>query len=521
MRRWMLLAGWVGCGDDREGKAGGEDTGAGVCTSVVEGFADRDGDGYGDDGAPMVGCAGDAGFATESGDCDDGYVSVHPYAGDICGDGIDQDCSGADRACGLYGVGDASVVIDCGDPWGYVDSWSNYYGTSARIDGDSVRVLQQFPGQLGAIRLRPGSYPAAVEEITTWTQSVPTSSFLWSEFVTYSGGAGDSLFTNFFGSYEDNYGIRRFDPPWTGDRTENDADATWENDTIAGLAVAADPAGVGTDRVVVYVSDATGVGGTYAVDPGAGPGSLGDVAAAYLDGAWLSPAGDVDGDGISDFSTFRGSLQDVGVILGPLADSVAAVDDLEDRRWSGPTGYAPISVGDFDGDGLADLELTLTGGTDTEVLRRAYVFAGNAASGAVEDVTLVTVSGDLCPEVYTYWGNGYPLCNEPFSAAAVGDLDADGRSEILVQGAFASETAEITDSIVVRGGSSGTLDLATDSDGVIRFEGMGPRLRQETIRPMGGFSPDFDGDGLLDLFLPYYDEATGGSAILGFRGPIE
>ena len=33
------------------------------------------------------------------GDCDDGNADIYPGAEEICGDGIDQDCSGTDKEC--------------------------------------------------------------------------------------------------------------------------------------------------------------------------------------------------------------------------------------------------------------------------------------------------------------------------------------------------------------------------------------------------------------------------------------
>ena len=73
---------------------------------------DRDGDGWqaGDGCTPPV-------------DCDDGDASVHPEADEICGDGIDQDCNGADIACPScedrdgdgYGEGAGCEGRDCDD----------------------------------------------------------------------------------------------------------------------------------------------------------------------------------------------------------------------------------------------------------------------------------------------------------------------------------------------------------------------------------------------------------------------
>lgn len=36
------------------------------------------------------------GFSEVEGDCDDSNASINPEAEEICDDGIDQDCSGAD-----------------------------------------------------------------------------------------------------------------------------------------------------------------------------------------------------------------------------------------------------------------------------------------------------------------------------------------------------------------------------------------------------------------------------------------
>jgi len=73
---WCTLAGW-------------DSTGVTV---------DRDGDGY----------------AENQGDCNDGDSTIHPNAVEICGDAIDQNCSGADLACNdteIFTFGDEEIVV--------------------------------------------------------------------------------------------------------------------------------------------------------------------------------------------------------------------------------------------------------------------------------------------------------------------------------------------------------------------------------------------------------------------------
>jgi hypothetical protein len=64
---------------------------------------DEDGDGFAD-------------FGQGGDDCDDADPNVYPGAAELCGDGVDQDCQGGDRGCGGDSDGDGYVLgDDCDD----------------------------------------------------------------------------------------------------------------------------------------------------------------------------------------------------------------------------------------------------------------------------------------------------------------------------------------------------------------------------------------------------------------------
>ncbi|MFH1465208.1 MAG: putative metal-binding motif-containing protein [Pseudomonadota bacterium] len=57
-------------------------------------YADADGDGYGDLGAPVTACTQPSGTVSDATDCDDTDAAINPGAAEVC-DGVDNDCDGA------------------------------------------------------------------------------------------------------------------------------------------------------------------------------------------------------------------------------------------------------------------------------------------------------------------------------------------------------------------------------------------------------------------------------------------
>ena len=94
----MLIVGSLGCGEGSLGDPP-DPPDLGPCgdgTQPSTWFGDGDGDTFGNPDISVDACAAPEGFVANSDDCNDQLATIHPDARDICGDDVDNNCSGAD-----------------------------------------------------------------------------------------------------------------------------------------------------------------------------------------------------------------------------------------------------------------------------------------------------------------------------------------------------------------------------------------------------------------------------------------
>jgi len=124
----------------------------GSCVLATTYFADADSDGFGNVSAPIQLCAPQAGYVSNSTDCNDSNNAIRPGATEIC-DGVDNDCDGQTdegvlntyfRDADIDGYGNSAITTQaCSAPVGYVtnstdcndNSSAAYPGATEVCDG--------------------------------------------------------------------------------------------------------------------------------------------------------------------------------------------------------------------------------------------------------------------------------------------------------------------------------------------------------------------------------------------------
>ena len=199
-----------------------------------------------------------------------------------------------------------------------------------------------------------------------------------------------------------------------------------------------------------------------------------------LFGGSLAPVGDLDGDGIPDLIvgapfTTRPEAYGVGSVLVFSGATGALIYNFLGTEGGTYMGWSVAGLGDLDGDGIPEIAI----GTPYASVG-GNIGVGNVAvrSGATGELLYLFEGG----QVGDFLG---------WSVAAIGDLDGDGVSDVLL-GAPNASPAGLAQAGVIEARSGATGEL------LYRIEGVEPAAYfGRTLASVG----DIDGDGIDDFVV--------------------
>lgn len=438
---------------------------------AVERWADVDGDGFGDPASATLACDGP--LPTEP-DCDDAAPDSHPGAVETCGDGVDQDCSGADCQTGAW-------------------TW--------RIEGTTEG--SSFGSELVAGRFGPGPTSLIVAEVEHTRRFdglsaavVVASDATWSLGATTSGLKpladidGDG-WADLSSSPYPYYSI------WFHSAEAFDgASIGWTSDALMGPGGDLDGDGVAE----LLLSDTAGAEPALAAVRGPVTGGVG---ASSAWSSWTAEAGsgwsnvtavlDLDGDGANELAAALLSDDLRGpcslLVYSPLLlGGVQAVGDSDGRLSYSPLsveschGVSLVDVGDLDGDGLVDLGVGMP-----------YATGNGGLAGQAWLVQASSLKLTALDEAPTSW-LGQEREEQAGSAIAAGDFNGDGQRDLAV-GTSGKPAGEDWGGFAV---DLGPIEAGRWSTGALELGWTGEnRFDQYSSHPM--LAGDFDGDGVEDL----------------------
>jgi hypothetical protein len=434
-------------------------------------FFDRDGDGFGDEGSPVVACEAPEQAIAAGGDCNDNDDDAFPGAVEPCGVGEDLDCDGlvatGCRFSGIIDLSDADrklvaaesgldrphfgAPVNCGDDV-TGDGLTDVGIQRTLFSSPSLRVAHTI-GRGAVAALELGGLFVSCSQVFGGTCYYPVSELDQVEIpldaYTRQLGAVAPLRTGLLLAEGDGEaivggGVSIFPVDWVG-IDEGTVKARVRSADYAESLFGESFDVVEDERALLIGARHDSRAGPYAGavylmrGPFAGVHDVEEAAAVFVGveegdiaGTAVADAGDVNGDGAPDLLVGAPHANNEAgaayLVYGPAngTQSLADVDVVFEGEASGDTaGWSLAGAGDLDGDGFDDLLIGAYahGSGETAFRERGavYLFYGPVQRGVVSlgdaDAVFVGEAG------FDWAGYALAMCR---------DINGDGRADFVV-----------------------------------------------------------------------------------------
>ena len=462
-------------------------------------YRDADNDGYGTAANTTTDCSAPIGYVDNSDDCDDASAAFSPDALEVCLDGIDNDCDGADSTgtcSGDISNDDFTVTgISANDRIGQSVTYAgNITGTSTP---DYAIGSRWRSSENGAVYVFAGGTLSGTTSVSNADVIINGQG---NERFGYDVAGGTTLFGGITSDFN-------------GDG----------NDDLLVGAPNADVLGDGSDRGAAYLFYGPLSGTLSSSDANVIFTAQTQANNVGVDtGATVAFIGDIDGDGLADIVIGDPVKQNSGasngeayLIFGRATDTNLGTAeysgnvDLSTIIWSTSTmgqeinsdevgreqmGHAIDAIGDVNGDGIDDLMITgyrWDVNTSNSDLNQGAVFVWHGGS-SIRDLTELSVSHTAAnsnADIIFIGANAGDQIGR--SASGAGDFNGDGLNDIVIGSEHANALGGAA--YVVKGNGSGTITLNTaNSNVLVEYVGSAGETAGRWVSSAG----NLDGDAL-------------------------